>query len=79
MSGEVALTGALARSGRLEVTHSGRMRIRLPADTDASLSQSTFSGRIRDAFGQGEELVLGAGQGRIELSTFSGDLEVDHR
>lgn len=80
VSGDVTFSGALAPAGRLEAaTHSGRLRIRLPADTDAALSQSSFSGRIRDVFGRGDELVLGQGKGRIELSTFSGDIEVEHR
>jgi len=53
--------------------------VHLPADTDARLSQSTFSGQIRNAFGTDGELVLGAGKGRIELSTFSADIEVERR
>jgi len=80
VSGTITFRGALAPAGRLEAsTHSGSLRMSLPADTDARLSQNTFSGQIHNAFGTDGELVLGAGKGRIELSTFSGDVDVERR
>ena len=80
VSGGITFDGALAAAGRLEAsTHSGILRVRLPAATDARLSQTTFSGRIHNAFGTEGDFVLGAGTGRIELSTFSGDVEVERR
>jgi DUF4097 and DUF4098 domain-containing protein YvlB len=80
VSGTIAASLALAPGGTLEAeTHSGMIRLSLPADTSAALSMDTFSGAIHNAFGPKEQAVLGSGSGRIELSTFSGTIELEKR
>jgi DUF4097 and DUF4098 domain-containing protein YvlB len=70
-------------------TLSGELRLQVPADLSAKIEASTFSGSIRSDFGTvdkpehgpGESLraTAGAGAARIEVETFSGDLEIRKR
>ncbi len=70
-------------------TLSGELRLRVPAELSAKIEASTFSGSIRSDFGSvdkpehgpGESLraTAGAGEARIEVETFSGDLEIRKR
>lgn len=87
VSGGVRLRGTPAARARIEIeTMSGDVRVELPADLAASLRAETFSGRLRSDFGSiktpehgpGRSLdtVLGNGDGRISLETFSGDIEI---
>jgi DUF4097 and DUF4098 domain-containing protein YvlB len=89
-SGDVTFTGRIAANGRYEFnTHSGEVRLQLPADVGAQLSVSTFSGGIESAFpitlkagehgigaAQAKRLNFSLGQGtaRIVAETFSGDI-----
>jgi DUF4097 and DUF4098 domain-containing protein YvlB len=52
VSGSIEYTGSLARNGRYEMnTHSGNVRLVLPASPGFDLTATTFSGGIRSAFG----------------------------
>ncbi len=87
VSGDVQLTGALAAGGSIGIdSMSGDVQLQLPADTSASLHASSFSGDLRSDFGTPKEpehgpgssldVRLGAGAGKINIETFSGDLRV---
>lgn len=87
VSGDVQLSGKLAAGGNIDVdSMSGDVQLRLPADTSAKLHASSFSGDLRSDFGKpieadrgpGSSLdtSIGAGDGKIHLETFSGDLRV---
>ena len=87
VSGDVQLTGALAAGGSIGIdSMSGDVQVQLPANTSASLHASSFSGDLRSDFGTPKEpehgpgssldVRLGAGAGKINIETFSGDLRV---
>jgi DUF4097 and DUF4098 domain-containing protein YvlB len=89
-SGDVSFAGQVVSGGRYEFnTHSGEVRLQLPADVGAELSVSTFSGAIDSDFpitlkagehgigaAQAKRLnfTLGQGSARIVAETFSGDI-----
>jgi len=89
-SGDLEFGGTIASAGRYEFsTHSGELRLALPANVGAQLSLSTFSGEIDSAFpitltqgghsigaSQAKKLNFSLGQGsaRIIAETFSGDV-----
>ena len=89
-SGDVTFAGAIVNAGRYQFeTHSGELRLELPANVGAELSLSTFSGEIDSAFpitltpgahgigaSQAKKLTFSLGQGsaRIIAETFSGDV-----
>jgi DUF4097 and DUF4098 domain-containing protein YvlB len=89
-SGDLEFAGAIVNEGRYEfTTHSGELRLQLPANVGAQLSLSTFSGEIDSAFpitlkagehgigaDQAKKLnfTLGQGSARIIAETFSGDV-----
>jgi DUF4097 and DUF4098 domain-containing protein YvlB len=88
-SGDVDFAGTILDAGRYEFnTHSGEVRLRLPANVGAQLSVSTFSGGIESDFPitlkTGEpggsmrskrlDFTLGQGSARIIAETFSGDI-----
>ena len=91
-SGGVDFSGRLAQSASLtvEVT-SGNADIELLGEVDARFDLETFSGRIRNDFGPrpqrtseyapGEELRFteGSGEARVDVSTFSGTIELSRR
>ncbi|NMW24244.1 DUF4097 family beta strand repeat protein, partial [Rhodanobacter denitrificans] len=87
VSGDVQLTGALATGGSIGIdSMSGDVQLQLPENTSASLHASSFSGDLRSDFGTPKEpehgpgssldVRLGAGAGKINIETFSGDLRV---
>jgi DUF4097 and DUF4098 domain-containing protein YvlB len=89
-SGDVEFAGVIADAGRYEfTTHSGEVRLQLPADVGAQLSVSTFSGAIESDFpitlaagdhaigaAQAKRLnfTVGRGSARLVVETFSGDV-----
>ena len=89
-SGDLTFAGAIVNAGRYQFeTHSGELRLELPANVGAELSLSTFSGEIDSAFpitltpgahgigaSQAKKLTFSLGQGsaRIIAETFSGDV-----
>jgi DUF4097 and DUF4098 domain-containing protein YvlB len=89
-SGDLEFGGTIVSAGRYEFsTHSGEIRLALPANVGAQLSLSTFSGEIDSAFpitltpgahgigaSQAKKLNFSLGQGsaRIIAETFSGDV-----
>jgi DUF4097 and DUF4098 domain-containing protein YvlB len=89
-SGDLEFAGTIVSAGRYEfTTHSGEIRLTLPANVGAQLSLSTFSGEIDSAFpitltpgahgigaSQAKKLNFSLGQGsaRIMAETFSGDV-----
>ncbi len=91
-SGDLEFGGTIVDAGRYEFkTHSGELRLALPANVGAQLSLSTFSGEIESAFpitltpgahgigaSQAKKLNFSLGQGsaRIIAETFSGDVTI---
>ena len=94
-SGDLTFAGAIVNAGRYQFeTHSGELRLELPANVGAELSLSTFSGEIDSAFpitltpgahgigaSQAKKLTFSLGQGsaRIMAETFSGDVTLSQR
>lgn len=87
VSGDARLQAALAANGLIRTeTVSGGVVLGLPKGTSAQLEIESFSGDIRspvgkverEEYGPGKSLdaKLGQGQGRIQLESFSGDVEV---
>ena len=88
VSGGVHFQGAVEPSGRYEfASHSGSIRLTLPAATGAQLSLSTFSGSLSSDFPitldprsrSGEkrlEFRLGNGGARLSAETFSGSISI---
>lgn len=92
VSGEIEVTGDLASGGSLAVSiHSGTVILNLPSTISAEFDVNTYSGRIDNAFGPearqidryspAKELSFthGSGSGRIEVDSFSGDIELRRR
>ena len=87
-SGDVSFAGQILPDGRYEYnTHSGEIRLILPADVGAQLSVSTFSGGIESDFpitlkadtdhsSKRLSFSLGQGTARILAETFSGDVTI---
>ena len=85
-SGDVNFSGQILADGRYEYdTHSGEIRLLLPADVGAQLSVSTFSGELESDFpitlqagkdhgSKRLSFTLGQGTARIIAETFSGDV-----
>ncbi|MEO6528041.1 MAG: DUF4097 family beta strand repeat-containing protein [Gemmatimonadaceae bacterium] len=89
-SGDLTFVGTIVNGGRYEfTTHSGELKLQLPANVGAQLSLSTFSGEIDSAFpitlkagehgigaDQAKKLnfTIGQGTARIIAETFSGDV-----
>ena len=73
-------------SSRVAARAEGDVHLYLPADVSAHLRASTFSGSIRSDFGTvkdedhgpGSSLdaSIGSGDARVNVETFSGDLEI---
>lgn len=81
VSGSIRLRGTPADEPRFSVnTMSGDVQLQLPEATSAQLEASSFSGRIRSDFGNVDEnelkVRLGDGRGKVEVETFSGDIEI---
>lgn len=85
-SGDVNFSGQILADGRYEYdTHSGEIRLVLPADVGAQFSVSTFSGGLESDFpitlqagkdhgSKRLSFTLGQGTARIIAETFSGDV-----
>ena len=85
-SGDMNFSGQILADGRYEFdTHSGEIRLVLPADVGAQLSVSTFSGGLESDFpitlqagkdhgSKRLSFTLGQGTARIIAETFSGDV-----
>ena len=87
VSGDINLRGKPTKDARVEVeTMSGDVHVYLPADIAGRLRVTTFSGSIRSDFGKVKEeehgpgssleATMGNGDSRVNLQTFSGDVEV---
>jgi DUF4097 and DUF4098 domain-containing protein YvlB len=87
VSGDINLRGKPAKDARIDVeTMSGDVHLYLPSDVSAHLRATTFSGSIRSDFGKVKEedhgpgssldATAGDGDSRVNLQTFSGDIEV---
>jgi DUF4097 and DUF4098 domain-containing protein YvlB len=94
-SGDVGYDGTIDGSGRYELaTHSGDVRLAIPANSGAQLSISTWSGTIESDFpitlkpgehgigmGQAKRFTfeIGNGAARVTAETFSGDITISSR
>jgi hypothetical protein len=86
VSGDINLRGKPAKDARIEVeTMSGDVHLYLPGDISSRIHATTFSGSIRSDFGKVKEEEHGPGSsldaqlgndGRVNLQTFSGDIEI---
>ena len=87
VSGDINLRGKPSKDARIDVeTMSGDVHLYVPSDVSAHLRATTFSGSIRSDFGTvkdedhgpGSSLdaKTGDGDSRVNLQTFSGDIEV---
>jgi len=84
VSGDLSFAGGLAPDGRVDVElHSGDVTLALTGPLNARLEVETFSGSVRGDYGArdsgGLEVVAGEGRGRVEISTFSGDVKITGR
>lgn len=88
VSGRIEASLAPAERARINLaSHSGRLDLKLPADTPLDLRANTFSGRISSGFGgevqrgrgPGERLThrTGSGQVRVEAQSFSGRIQIE--
>jgi DUF4097 and DUF4098 domain-containing protein YvlB len=86
VSGDINLRGKPSKDARIEVeTMSGDVHLYLPGDIASRIHATTFSGSIRSDFGKVKEEEHGPGSsldaqlgndGRVNLQTFSGDIEI---
>jgi len=87
VSGDAILRAGLRAGGTVKAeTLSGELQLRMPRDTGAKLHVDTFSGDIRspsghvdqEEHGPGKSLdaTIGDGRARIDLESFSGDVQV---
>lgn len=89
VSGAVRFEGPFVEDGRYDFSsHSGSVKVVVPADASAQFSVSTFSGAIHSDFGERAErtseytpskemeFTVGSGKARVELSSFSGSVEI---
>lgn len=85
----VFVDGALAKGGKMELESvSGDITLVVPSDISAEFTVESFSGSIAKVFGHkasrvskyapGSEMefVTGGGDGRVDISTFSGDVRI---
>jgi hypothetical protein len=89
-SGGVYYDGTIVDGGRYTLrTHSGDVVVAMPEGVNATFGVSTFSGNLDTAFpitvtgtrsrGRPFSFTLGDGSARIELRSFSGDIELTQR
>lgn len=89
LSGDLFFEGDLTTDGTLTMeNHSGSIDLAVPADISADFDVTTFTGDIKNGFGQRAErrgrfgpgrvlsFVTGGGEARIRINTFSGDVEI---
>jgi DUF4097 and DUF4098 domain-containing protein YvlB len=84
VSGDLSLALGLEANGSLRAeTLSGDIQLQLADADNARISMKTFSGRLRNALtpvSTGDqrslEHTIGSGSARVELSSFSGDIQI---
>jgi len=89
ISGDLFFEGDLTTDGTLTMeNHSGSIDLAVPADISADFDVTTFTGDIKNGFGQRAErrgrfgpgrvlsFVTGGGEARIRINTFSGNVEI---
>lgn len=83
VSGDLDIVAELVRDADVSVeTLSGSVTLALPKAPDGELEMETFSGELRSAWPPGpgrgakEFRQEGSGRGRIQLNSFSGDIEL---
>jgi DUF4097 and DUF4098 domain-containing protein YvlB len=87
VSGDVQLTGSLAAGGNVSIdSMSGDVQLLVPPSLSSNVHAKTFSGDLRSDFGTPKQpehgpgssldAVAGAGDGKISVETFSGDLRI---
>lgn len=87
VSGTIQFSGSVDPAGKYEFeSHSGTIRLALPANTGARISLETFSGSFQSDFpvtiegdsgpgsGRSGEARIGRGNARIDAQTFSGSI-----
>ncbi|HET6554351.1 MAG TPA: DUF4097 family beta strand repeat-containing protein [Dyella sp.] len=90
VSGDVQLSGGMAPNGVFDVdSMSGDVQVQVPSNLSATIHANTFSGDLRSDFGTvkkvehgpGSELqaTAGAGNAKMNIETFSGDLRIRHQ
>ena len=90
VNGTVSFDGIIEPSGRYRLsTHSGSVIAAVPADIDATVSVSTFTGDFDAAFpitltetrsqGRRFTFTVGDGSARMELESFSGSIRLRRR
>jgi DUF4097 and DUF4098 domain-containing protein YvlB len=92
VSGDIFFDGKLDGEGSFDFeSHSGDIELRLPKTVSAEFDVSTFSGAIHNAFGPearrkdryapGMELSFSTGDGaaRVDISSFSGKVQIEER
>jgi len=92
LSGSIWLDATLASDGSLELeSHSGTIELHVPANISATFDIETFSGDVKNAFGQeaerrseyvpGKELHFtnGGGDGTVTINAFSGLVIIAHK
>jgi hypothetical protein len=87
VSGDIELRTGLLPGAKLKAESlSGNLLVVLPRDASARVNASSFTGSIRSPVGEVQteehgpgsslETTLGSGDGRVDLETFSGDLQL---
>ncbi|HEY8309153.1 MAG TPA: DUF4097 family beta strand repeat-containing protein, partial [Gemmatimonadaceae bacterium] len=91
VSGSIDYAGPVNGSGRYEFeTHSGRTDIRIASNANAAISVETFSGSVSNDYPgairrrnsdpdddrTNFDYVLGRGDGRVRIETFSGSVHI---
>jgi DUF4097 and DUF4098 domain-containing protein YvlB len=90
VSGDVLFRGSFTKKGSCKISaHSGDITLLLPGGIEADVEAGTFSGSIDSDFGSSNykekeflsavslSFVLGSGDVRIRLETFSGDISIE--
>ncbi len=89
-SGSVSYDGTIVNDGRYTLsTHSGSVVLAMPDDVNATFGVSMFSGNLDTDFpvtvtgtrarGRPFSFTIGDGSARVELQSFSGDIELIRR
>ncbi|UCD25526.1 MAG: DUF4097 family beta strand repeat protein [Gemmatimonadota bacterium] len=90
VSGTVRFEGTIEDGGRYRLsTHSGNVIVTVPENINAAISVSTFSGSfdagfpitLTETWSQGRQFsfTIGDGSARIDLESFSGDIDLRRR
>ena len=86
LSGDILMRGRLMPNGRYHLdSHSGRVQLALPQDSDVNLRAKSKSGTIESAFEtklngifdrEKVDITVGKGGADLEISTFSGNISI---